>query len=67
MRKRTPCLSCGDAIPAPRAALGYRLCLSCGEASARAVRHTVVPMNKSNYIAVTDRTLLSQLNPKRTT
>lgn len=36
-------------------------------AIARQVKHTVVPMNKSNYMLVTDRSLLTQLNPKRTT
>lgn len=62
----TPCATCGEPVQPARYALGYRLCLPCGDLSARAVRHCVVPMNKSNYIAITDRTLLAQLNPKRT-
>jgi hypothetical protein len=37
-------------------------CLACGESEARAVRHTVVPMPKSNYILVTDLSLLKGLN-----
>ena len=41
-------------------------CNECGEQEARAVNHCVVPLNKSNYIHVRDRSLLSQLNPKRT-
>jgi len=41
-------------------------CMSCGEREARGVRHTIVPMNKSNYVPIWDRALLSQLNPKRT-
>lgn len=46
--------------------LGYNTCLPCGDKEARKVRHTIVPMNKSNYIVVTDVTILRQLNPKRT-
>jgi transposase-like protein len=42
-------------------------CASCGETLARKIKHTVAPLNKSNYVLVTDRTMLSQLNPKRTT
>lgn len=67
--KPTPCSTCstcGEPIQPARYALGYRLCLSCGDQSARAVRHCAVPLNKSNYVYVRDRTLLSQLNPKRT-
>jgi hypothetical protein len=41
--------------------------MSCGEKAARAVKHTVAPMNKSNYMLFTDASLLKQLNPKRTT
>ena len=44
-----------------------RSCLSCGEAAAKQVKHTVAPMNKSNYMLFTDASLLKQLNPKRTT
>jgi hypothetical protein len=41
--------------------------MTCGEKAARAVKHTIAPLNKSNYIMVTDPTMLKQLNPKRTT
>jgi hypothetical protein len=41
--------------------------MSCGEKAARAVKHTIAPLNKSSYIMVTDLTMLKQLNPKRTT
>lgn len=41
-------------------------CMACGESEARAVKHCSVPLSKSNYVLVTDRNLLSQLNPKRT-
>ena len=62
------CTTCyAERVPPARARLGYRSCLSCGEANAKAVRHTVAPMNKSNYMLFTDTELLKQLNPKRTT
>lgn len=60
------CARCGEEFARGRYDLGFRTCLSCGEVAAKAVRHCIVPMNKSNYIPVTDRNILSQLNPKRT-
>jgi hypothetical protein len=57
----------GGYVPLARWKLGYTTCLPCGEAKARARKHCVVPMNKSNYMLVTDSTILKQLNPKRTT
>jgi hypothetical protein len=42
-------------------------CMACGESKARKVKHCAVPLNKSNYMLVTDRATLMQLNPKRTT
>jgi hypothetical protein len=57
------CLSCHiEDIPLPRYRLGYRTCLTCGEAAAKKVRHTVAPMPKSNYMLFTDLTLLKGLN-----
>jgi hypothetical protein len=62
------CTKCyGGYVPLARYKLGYTTCLQCGDLQAKQVRHTVVPMNKSNYVYVSDYTLLSQLNPKRTT
>lgn len=58
---------CGDTVNPLRAKLGYLTCLPCGETAARRIRHTVAPLNKSNYILINDPTLLKQLNPKRTT
>lgn len=52
-------------IPAQRYRLGYRTCLTCGEEQAKKVKHTVAPLNKSNYMLFTDVSLLKQLNPKR--
>ena len=50
---------------AARRALGYRTCLSCGDEQAKQVRWATVPMNKSNYVVVTDKKELAMLNPKR--
>lgn len=58
------CTVCNDNFSPKRRAIGYRTCLPCGEELARAVNHTVVPMSKSNYIAVRDPSLLKMLNPK---
>jgi ribosomal protein L37AE/L43A len=58
------CRTCGDEMFVERAALGYRTCLPCGDQEAKEARSswTVVPMPKSNYILVTDPTLLKGLN-----
>lgn len=62
------CPECGGFVHPKRIALGYFLCLKCGEAKAISARRTwtVAPMNKSNYILVTNKDVLKQLNPKRT-
>jgi ribosomal protein L37AE/L43A len=56
------CPRCGNAFSVARWDAGYHICMDCGEAEARLVRHTVVPMPKSNYILVTDPSLLVGLN-----
>lgn len=57
------CVKCQiEEVAAKRIEVGFITCLRCGEDDARKVRHTVVPMAKSNYIVVTDRTILKQLN-----
>lgn len=63
------CPICGDDIHPQRKALGYTLCLVCGDKQATETRKRwcIAPMNKSNYMLFTDYTLLKQLNPKRTT
>lgn len=60
------CLKCSEEVPDGRVALGYDTCLPCGEVYARKRRHTIVPLNKSNYVVISDPTMLKQLNPKRT-
>ena len=63
------CKLCGNTYAAERLAIGYAICMPCGDDLASKVntKRTVVPMNKSNYMMVTDMTILKQLNPKRTT
>lgn len=56
------CSKCGDHVLTARWRLGYKTCLACGEKQARQVKHTVVPMPKSNYIPVTNMELLIGLN-----
>jgi hypothetical protein len=58
------CLTCGNPIlPVARATVLHKTtCLKCGERDARAVKHCIVPMPKSNYIVVTDPSLLIGLN-----
>ncbi len=56
------CAGCRrEEVPPQRAALGYSTCMPCGEREARAVNHCIVPMHKSNYIVVSDKTLLAEL------
>jgi ribosomal protein L37AE/L43A len=61
------CKLCGDVYDAGRLKLGYAICCPCGDDLAKNRKFTVVPMNKSNYMMVSDMTILKQLNPKRTT
>jgi hypothetical protein len=61
------CRCCGETFPDERKVLGYSVCLVCGDELAHERKHTIAPLNKSNYILVTDFALLKQLNPKRTT
>lgn len=56
------CRLCGSAVNPRRFELGFYTCLECGERNAKRVKHTVVPMHKSNYTVVTDRDLLQWLN-----
>jgi hypothetical protein len=61
------CLLCGDTFKWARFQLGYKLCLDCGDDAAHKVKHTIAPLNKSNYVYISDMQMLKQLNPKRTT
>ena len=59
------CSKCGDDFPLARYNLGYRVCLSCGDAVAKQVRFLSAPINKSNYVVISNLDDLKQLNPKR--
>lgn len=61
----TFCSKCGDGYPLARHNLGYRTCLTCGDAVARTIRHLSAPLNKSNYVFISNLNDLKQLNPKR--
>jgi hypothetical protein len=61
------CFKCSKPYPDERKVLGYSVCLVCGDELAHERKHTIAPMNKSNYMLFTDASLLKQLNPKRTT
>jgi len=58
--------SCGNEVDVRRIKLGYSTCLSCGDKEAKQRRFTIAPLNKSNYMMITDLDTLKQLNPKRT-
>ena len=60
------CIVCGDEVDARRVALGYKVCLFCGEELARVERLSwcVAPMHKSNYMLITRKEDLEGLNNK---
>lgn len=59
------CTSCGEQFSNRRLDLGYRTCLECGDDVARTVRFLAAPLNKSNYVLISDLNDLKGLNPKR--
>lgn len=58
------CACCGEPFNKLRFDLGFRTCLDCGETIARDVKHCIVPMHKSNYVVITDQSLLNGINNK---
>lgn len=60
-------VACGEEVDARRVVLGYQTCLRCGDVEAKQRKFTIAPINKSNYMMITNPELLKQLNPKRTT
>jgi hypothetical protein len=58
------CIVCGEEFALDRWALGYKICLPCGEIAAKQVVHTVVNLHKSNYIKITDLDDLKGINNK---
>ena len=59
-KHRPECIECGELFQHERKAIGYDTCTSCGDEDARLVKHTIVPMHKSNYVVVTDKSLLRE-------
>ena len=62
-RMKGVCLLCGDTFKWARFQLGYKLCLDCGDDAAHKVKHTIAPLNKSNYVYISDMQMLKQLLP----
>ena len=60
------CRLCNKPYSPARKRLGIDTCFESGELEAKQVRHTIAPLNKSNYM-VLSKDELKQLNPKRTT
>ncbi len=58
------CVYCPNNIPVARYDAGYITCLLCGDKQARTVKHTIVPMHKSNYVVITKRSDLVGINSK---
>lgn len=60
------CIHCDDDIDPRRAALGYKLCLFCGEEAAKEERRgwTIAPLHKSNYMLWTNKEDLKGINNK---
>jgi ribosomal protein L37AE/L43A len=56
------CIECHAEYDARRKALGYKTCLDCGEATARAVKFCIAPVTKSNYVVISDKRDLKGLN-----
>ena len=58
------CWGCGDVMDSRRWDIGKRICMPSGESEAQQQRKSwcIVPMPKSNYILVTDLSLLKGLN-----
>ncbi len=64
MKIKPICKSCGAEYSIKRKAIGFDVCLSCGDEVAKSKKHTIVPMHKSNYMVVTDLNLLKGINNK---
>ena len=58
------CVYCIKQVPIKRHDIGYVTCLDCGDKQARSVKHTVVPMHKSNYVVVSNPRDLIGINTK---
>jgi hypothetical protein len=62
-----PCTVCGEDIDPPkRVLLGYKVCLDCGDSTAKTERSTwtIVPTPKGHYTRITRKSDLLALNQK---
>lgn len=59
------CNNCGEAFSPARRNLGYNTCMPCGDHVAQTVRWLAAPINKSNYVLISNLEDLKGLNPKR--
>ena len=62
-----PCTKCGEDIDPPkRVLLGYKVCLDCGDSTAKQERAswTIVPTPKGHYTRITRKSDLLALNQK---
>lgn len=64
LRSNNMICKCSEPIDPRRVALGYHTCPVCGDLEARKVVRCVAPLNKSNYVLVSNYTELKMLNPK---
>ena len=58
------CENCGEEFDPRRLALGYNVCLPCGELIAREVKYCIAPVHKSNYVVVSRKSDLVGINNK---
>lgn len=60
------CTCCGEDYLRARRTLGFLTCSRCGEDEAREVKHTIVPMHKSNLVVISpgDRDILIGISNK---
>ncbi len=64
MKHIPTCKLCGEEYDLARLDIGYAVCLSCGDEIAQERKFTIVPMHKSNYVAIFDRSDLLGINNK---
>lgn len=63
--RRYLCTHCyGGHVEYRRWKAGYTTCLPCGEELAKARKHTIAPMHKSNYMVFTNPDDLKGINNK---
>ena len=55
---------CGELIEPARLGIGLFICLDCGEEQAKKQVRCIVPLHKSNYILITNKQDLKNLDPK---